>query len=143
MGCSAVGIQLYQRRAASLPGAFCRPAGSSVGGEKIVAVHAQTGDPVADTARRERVLIASGDVLMGGNCPLIVDHVQYDRCAVNGAEGEGIVKIRFGGGSFADPARSDVTGVPVFGCHGPAHRLGKLGTQLPEMVKNYVHLNCT
>ena len=130
MGRGAVGIQLYQGRAATCACPVSGPAGGGKDSEKIIAVHTQAGDAVADAPRGKGVLIASRHILMSGNSPLVVHDVQNNRRAVHRTEGEGIVKIRLCAGTLTNPGNCDVFRFLVFGRHGPADGLGKLGAQV-------------
>ena len=126
----AVGHPFDQRRPQVAPRAFGGPARGREHGQEVVAVHAQRGDARAHAARGEGGAFAAGDGLEGGDRPLVVDHVQDHRRAVDVGEGQGIVEVGLGGGAVADPARGDLGVTLDRRGHGPAHRLHELRRQV-------------
>ena len=135
MGTPAVGDPLDERRPEVVAGALGRPARHRVGGQEVVAVHAQRGDARTHAARGEGGALAAGDGLEGGDGPLVVDHVQDHRRAIHVSEGEGVVEIGLGSGAVADPARGDPGVALDRRGHGPAHRLDELGGQVARQAE--------
>ena len=88
MRAGAVGHPFDQRRPQVAPRAFGRPARGREHGQEVVAVHAQRRDACAHAARGEGGAFAAGDGLEGGDRPLVVDHVQDHRRAVDMGEGQ-------------------------------------------------------
>ena len=67
--------------------------------------------------------LAACDALIGGDRPLVVDHVEDDRRAVDGGEHERRVEIALRRRAFADPARGDVRIAGNRRGHRPADRV--------------------
>ena len=130
MRACAVSDPLDQGRAQVAACALCGPGRGGVHGDKVVAVHPQRGNAAAHTAPGEGGGLATGNGLEGRNGPLVIDHVEDHRGAVNVGKGEGSVEIRFGGGAVTDPGRGDF-GVALDGRgHAPANGLYELGGQV-------------
>ncbi len=126
----AVGDPFDQRRPEVAPRALGGPARGREHGEEVVAVHAQRRDAGADAARGKGRAFAAGDGLEGRDRPLVVDHVQDHRGAIDVGEGQGIVEVGLGGRAVADPARGDLGVALDRRGHRPADRLHELRRQV-------------
>ena len=104
MGPGAVGDPFDEGRAQIGARALDRPQRRGVDRKIVVAVDAQRGNAEAMGASRESGALAACDALIGGDRPLVVDHVENDRRAVDGGEHERRVEIALRRRAFADPA---------------------------------------
>ena len=125
-----VGDVFDQRGTQIAPRALSRPAGDSVDGEIVVAVHPERRNAKAEAARSERARATARDSLESRDRPLVVDDVEHDRCLVRGGKNQRGVKVGFGGRAVADPCRGDLRIALDRRCHGPAHRLDILRRQV-------------
>ncbi|VFT06270.1 Uncharacterised protein [Pseudomonas aeruginosa] len=126
----AVGDPFDQARPEVAPGALGGPLGGGVDRQEVIAVDPQRSDPAAHATVGEGGAFAAGDGLEGGDRPLVVDHVEDYRRAVDMGEGEGGVEVRLGGGAVADPGRGDARVALDRRGHAPADRLDELGGEV-------------
>src|SRR5690606_37930893 len=89
----AIGDPLDQRWPQVAPCAFGSPGRGGIHRDKVIAVYPQGGDAAAHAASGEGGGFTAGDGLEGGDGPLIIDHVEYHRRAVDVGEGEGGVEV--------------------------------------------------
>ncbi|CAB5392102.1 unnamed protein product [Rhizophagus irregularis] len=107
MTAGAIGKQLDHRRAEIAPRALRGPFRRGPHGEEVIAIDAQAREPVGDRLRRESRRVAPGDARIAGDRPLVVGDAQDRRRAVDGGEGQCLVKITLGRGAFADIGERD------------------------------------
>ena len=130
MALGAIGEELDQGRAQIGARPVGRPAGRGIDGERVIAVHPEAGNAIADRARREGGEIAAGDAAEAGDRPLVVDDVEDHRRAIDAGEGDGVVEIALGGRAVADPAGGDPAVALDRARHRPADRLRILGAEI-------------
>ncbi|MNG95734.1 hypothetical protein D3C79_547770 [compost metagenome] len=130
MRAGTVGDPLDQARAQTATSAFGSPARGGIDRDEVVAVDAQRGNPAAHATAGEGGGFTARDGLEGGDRPLVVDHVEDHRRAVDVGEGQRGVEVGFGGSAVTDPGRGDLGIALDRRGHGPADRLHELGRQV-------------
>ena len=130
VGAGAVGDPLDQCRPQVRARPLQCPLGSRVDRQKVIAIDPQRSNTAANAACRKSGAFTASDRLKSGDGPLVVDHVQNHRRAVNVGEGQSGMKVGFCRGAVANPARRHL-GVALDGrSHGPADGLNHLCCQV-------------
>ena len=126
----AIGHQFDQGGAKVGSSPFRRPLGAGKDRKKVVAVYSKGRNAITDPPSRECSRLAVGDTLEGGDRPLVIDNIEDDGSSVDLRQGQSIMEVTLGRGSFADPRGRDRLCSLIGLSHGPADRLAELGAEV-------------
>src|SRR6185503_2427645 len=125
-----VSHQLDEGWTATFARALRRPLSDSMHRQEVVAVNANAGHAIAQSARGKRTVLAARKALEGRDRPLVVDEVEDHGSPVDLRESHRMMEVGLRTRALAYPTGRDVILALVRGGHGPADRLRKLSAEV-------------